>query len=143
MVGRAVSHTGIFLVRLQSGMKRAFDHVVVPAKQTLVGVQREWHTRKPGAYLVRDRDGKFLLVSQRLPLIAAWVNAMARDAGERVSVPALHHTATASHRTGGYTKNKWAVDFCPLEEVGSRFEGTRRSFETALILGQPECYQLA
>ena len=58
---------------------------------------------------------------------------------------ALHHTvgATASHRTGGYTKNKWAVDFCPLEEVGSRFEGTRRSFETALILGQPECYQLA
>ena len=124
---------------------KGLDHnlVICPSK-TLVGVHREWHTRKPGAYIVWDRHGQYIIVSQRLTLIAKFLNSMATDSAEKVSVSALHQIVGRNeNRVCGYTKNRWKLSFCKLEETGSHFECARGAFEQALILGAPDAYQLA
>ena len=47
------------------------ERILVAPSEHLVSVKREWHTRKPGCYMVVDRHGKYLLLSQRLQLIVA------------------------------------------------------------------------
>ena len=123
--------------------KRPFECISLDPSEKLVGVQREWHTRKVGAYIVVDRYGKFVLVSQRLPLIASFLNAMASDTAERVSVPALHQTVgKTQNRNCGYTKHRWRLSWCKLEDVGEHFENMRRDFEQAVILGAPSAYRI-
>ena len=125
-------------------MKTAFHSLLLSETDTLVAVEREWHTRKSGCYLVSDRYGKFLLVSQRLPLVADFVNAMAHDKSERVSVPALHQiVGLTENRVCGYSKGRWRVEFCPLEHVGSQIARARAGFERAVILGAPSAYRIA
>ena len=124
--------------------KCAFHYIPLEPTEKLVGVQREWHTRKTGAYIVVDRYGKFVLVSQRLPLIASFLNALACDTAERVSVPALHQTVGKTQsRTCGYTKHRWRLSWCKLEDVSEHFETVRRDFEQAVILGAPSAYRIS
>ena len=122
----------------------AYESILLAPSETLVGVEREWHTRKEGAYIVADRYGKLILVSQRLPLIAAFLNAMASDGAERVSVPALHQIVGKTHnRVCGYTKNRWKLSLCKLEDVREHFERARGAFDEAMILGAPSAYRIA
>ena len=120
-----------------------FQDLLLSPSETLVGVDREWHTRKSGAYIVWDRHGKYILLSQRLPLLAAFLNAMASDSAERVSVSALHQIVGRDrNRVCGWSKNRWKLSFCRLEEVCEHFESARDAFEKALILGVPSAYHV-
>jgi hypothetical protein len=107
-------------------------------------VIRERRTRKPGCYLVSCKYGTVLLISQRLPLLASYLNTVAVDRASRVSVPALYQICDCdANRVGGYTKNRWRVRFVPLEEATACFEAARAHFERALILGARQCYQVS
>jgi hypothetical protein len=108
-----------------------------------MAVDREWHTRKKGAYIVWDRYGKYIIVSQRLPLIAGFLNAMASDSAEKVSVSALHQiVGKDANRVCGWSKNRWKLTFCKLEDVSHHFERARGAFEKALVLGAPCSYHI-
>ena len=125
-------------------MKATFQDVLLTPSQSLVGVQREWHTRTKGVYIVVDRHGKFILCSQRLPLIAGFVNGMANDCSDKVSVSGLHQiVGTTQNRVCGWTKNRWKLQFCKLEDCAEYFERERVGFEQALILGTPSAYQIS
>ena len=117
--------------------------ITVRPNDCLKGVRREWHTRKKGCYLLEDKHGTYLVVAQKLHLLASFLNTIAQDASSRVSLTALHEIVnTSDNRVGGWLKYRWRVRFAPLEEVGGLFERRRPSFEQSLILGQPECYRL-
>ena len=104
--------------------------------------RRAWGER--GAYIVTDKHGKYVLISQRLPLIASFLNARANHSADRVSVPTLHQAIGKTQtRTGGYAKHRWRLSWCQLEEVAQHFEGLRGRFEQAVVLGAPTVYQIA
>ena len=120
-----------------------FQDVLLSPSESLVGVDREWHTRKAGAYIVWDRHNKYIIVSQRLPLIAGFLNAMASDSAEKVSVSALHKiVGREKNRVCGWSKNRWKLSFCKLEDVCEHFERARGAFDKALILGVPSAYRV-
>ena len=113
-------------------------------KQSLVRVEREPHARKRGAYVVRDRHGQFLLVSQKLALIAAFLNQVAEHAGERVSVPGLYlNVGRTSNGVQGYCKHRWRIEFHPLEHAGAAFEAARAEYAHAVVLGAKDAYRVA
>ena len=118
--------------------------IAVQPTDALRAVKREHHTRKRGAYILIDKYDKYLIVAQRLHLVASYLNSLATDAASRVSITALHDTvsADATNRVGGYVKHRWRLVFAPLEETGTLFERERARFENTLILGQRECYSL-
>ena len=109
---------------------------------------RERRARKPrgrshGCYLLEDRFGQYLVVSQKLQALAAFVAKIAPDAASRVSVTALYEIVDSDHnKVGGFAKHRWRLRFAPLEAAGDAFERERARFREALIVGQPECYTL-
>ena len=120
-----------------------YEQLLLSPSESLAGVDREWHTRKQGAYIVFDRHGHYIILSQRLPLIAAFLNAMASDGAEKVSVSALHQiVGTSANRVCGYSKNRWKLSFCKLDEVGKHFERARSGFDKAMIIGSPSAYHI-
>ena len=117
--------------------------ITVRPADCLTDVKREWHTRKQGCYLLQDKQGKYLIVAQKLRLLASYLNSIASDAASRVSVTALHEILnTSDNRVGGFSKHRWKLDFAPLESAPPLFERERGRFEHTLILGQPECYRI-
>ena len=115
--------------------------MILRPSDKLGAVHREWHTRKNGCYIVFDRYNKVILLSQRLPLIASFLNSMASTGAERVSLSALHQiVGTRENRVGGYSKHRWKLSFCKLEDVSEHFERSRGAFEKAMILGAPAAY---
>ena len=92
--------------------------------------------------MVHDKHGHMLIVSQKLPLLAAYLNSFAKDRAEKVSVAALHAIVGKGedHRTCGYTKHRWKVNFCPLENAPEEFESVRRGYEKAVVVGAPAAY---
>jgi hypothetical protein len=119
--------------------------ITVRPTDALKSVKREWHTRKRGSrygcYFLEDKHGTFLIVSQKLQAIVAYLNAIAPDVASRVSVTALYEIIdTCDNRVGGWSKHRWRLRFAPLEDAGEVFECERRRFERPLILGQPDCY---
>ena len=77
-------------------MKQASTVVLAPS-QRLVGVQREWHSRKQRldgvrtdiAYLAVDRLAKseepVVIITQKLPWLRDWINARAANRGSRIT----------------------------------------------------------
>jgi hypothetical protein len=119
--------------------------ITVHPSDALVGLTREYHTRKKGAYVLFDKHGQYLVVSQKLHNLAAFVNSVVPDAASRVSITALHdivNKCDVNNRVGGWSKHRWKLQFAPLEGVGGVFESERSQFQHALILGQPECYTI-
>ena len=115
---------------------------VLGPTDSLVRIHREYKTRKAGAYLAFDKYGHMIIVTQKLPELAAFLNSFAKDNSDRVSVPALHAVVGKGegHRTCGFTKHRWKVAFCPLESAAEQFESFRGGYERAVIVGAPAAY---
>ena len=118
--------------------------IMVHASGALRSVRREYRARKKGCYLLFDKHGVFLIVAQKLQVLAAFLNSMATDSASRVSVTALYEImdSPTNNRVGGYLKHRWRLRFAPLETVASLFESERARYERPLILGRPECYSI-
>ena len=123
-------------------MARMCEQILLSQSDRVLSVKREWHTRRPSCYIVSDRHGKYLLLCQKLSVLVAFINNLAKDAGERVSVSAMHSIANeAGGRTCGYSKNRWRVVSCPLEAAPATFAAARAvGFEKAIVLGNPYVY---
>ena len=109
----------------------------------LHAIQRERRTRREGAYLAEDKHRRLLILTQKLPVLAAHLNSLAKDRADCVSVPALYANLGATdNRVGGFTKHRWKVTRASFEEACARFEEARGRFDQAVILGPRACYRL-
>ena len=104
----------------------------------LACVQKEWNARGK-AYTIADRRGEWLLLGQRLPLVAHFINArIARDELEHVSATGLYECKDRAV----FHKLTWKVEQLPLEEAAERFERARRQgFAKVCVVGTPVCYR--
>ena len=109
----------------------------------LKSVIREHRARKH-CYILEDKYGKYVVVAQKLPCIASFINNLAEDEASRVSTAALYKIVDSSpkNRVGGYAKHRWKLRTAKLEEVVDLFESTRDRFEQSIILGAPDCYTI-
>ena len=121
-----------------------FRRRTLASGEKVTRVAREWHTRKSGAYVIQDRYRKVTILSQRLSLIASYLNEMAEDHAERVSVPALFNAVgkDGTDRVAGHCKNRWKVSLYSLDEAPLAYEGARGEHETAVILGADVAYKV-
>ena len=119
--------------------------IAMRPSDALKGVRREHRARKNGCYVMLDKHGKYLLLAQKLQVIASFLNSVASDDASRVSVTALYEICdtSASGRVGGFCKYRWKLRFASLDDAARLLERERARFEHAFILGQPECYQIA
>ena len=125
--------------------KNTHTHVLHEGER-IEHVNREYHTRRPGAYIITDKLGQYLIMSQKLNLLCKLINNQLLNAEsqyDRVSTTALYDVAdNKNNRLGGWTKGRWRVEKHSLESAGDRFEAERqRGFKSAMIVGDLGCYQ--
>ena len=135
-------------------MKQASTVVLAPS-QRLVGVQKEWHTRKQYvngarrdiAYLAVDRLAKSeepaVILTQKLPWLRDWINARAANRGSRISTTALYNGADRSvnSRDGQFIKGRWKVTTVDLARASDAFEKARNSDASGVIVtAEPTSY---
>ena len=136
---------------IKTNVKRPTSSVMRLAHGTKVAaVRREWNARDR-VYIVHDRSPEgCLLVSQRLPKIAAYINAhLCTHDCERVSAAGMYE---AVNRTDGahcgWHKLRWRVVSVPLKsavaEVESRRQwcGSHAVHPTVTVLGQDDCWSM-
>ena len=93
--------------------------------QRLVGVRKEWHTRKREGkeicYIVEDRCGKIALLTQKLPLVSAFINSNLvppREPWTRVTTTGLWEILNQTGgRVGGWHKGRWRVVSVEIEKA--------------------------
>ena len=115
----------------------------------LLGVKREYHTRKRGdlgpvLYITYDRDREYLLASQRLRQIAEFINErIACDKHNRVSVPGMFDMVDAENRDNdGWVKGRWKTTAIQLQKSMDVIQGARPLYNHAFIIGDPRCYHV-
>ena len=102
-------------------------------------IEKEWHSRHKLVYMVSDRWGNYLLMSQKLQPLAEYINEkIAKDNTDHVSVPGLYSGRISS----GKYKYRWKVDHLSLDTTPAVYESSRADFQTALIFGYPSCYKI-
>ena len=117
--------------------------------QRLVGVQREWHTRKRNGkdvcWLLLDRHGKVVCMAQRIRALSEWVNEnLATEPWTKVSTSGLYDLADVEEgRIGGFHKGRWRLMSVDLADASDTFERTRSGYEQAAIVGDATCYRTA
>ena len=120
----------------------------LPCSKRLVGVQREWHTRKREgksiAYICVARDGSWALLSQKLPLLCEFINTHLTDgqAWSRVTTNGLFEMIDCTaNRCGGWHKGMWRIQSVDLERACDAFACARQACtHAAVIAGQADCY---
>ena len=135
-------------------MKQASTVVLAPS-QRLVGVQKEWHTRKQYlngarrdiAYLAVDRlahgEEPGVVITQKLPWLRDWINARAANRGSRISTTALYNGADRSCESRGteFIKGRWCVKTVDLAKASDEFESARKANAHGVIVAaEPGCY---
>ena len=116
--------------------------MTLSSQTKLFSIRREWNARER-VYIVHERDPRgSLLVSQRLPMLAAYINEhLCTHDCERVSAGGMYD---AVHRTEGahcgWHKLRWRVESVPLESAAAEIESRRQSHATCTVLGQPDCW---
>ena len=120
--------------------------ITMRANDCLKGVvKREYHTRKRGVYVLEDKHEQYLVLAQKLPHIVTFLNSIASDDASRVSLTALYQIqgkGKTDNKVGGYAKHRWRLRFAAFEDVCRLFEHERGRFLHALIVGEPDCYQI-
>ena len=114
---------------------------MLQATAPLKKVRREWHSRKNVAYITYDKQGIYLILSQRLPLLSAFLSTIAEDEASKVSTTTLYQmTNVENGRMLGWCKHRWRVAKLDLGEAAEVFESARSSFQRPVLLGSPCCY---
>ena len=133
------------MVRMDESAPRVDKHarsITLAPNERVVAMQRDWSARGK-AYTVRDRHCSWLLLTQRLPLVADFINeSVARDAFDYVNVTSLYEAKDKQMRCG-MTKRMWAVDaHATYAEALAAFERSRPAFESAAIVGTPAAFRV-
>ena len=118
--------------------------------QSLVGVQKERHSRKKDGkdvcYLIIDHDRKIVLMTQKLSAVSAFINTHLVPSDEpwtRVTTVGLWEVLDQTGgRVGGWHKGRWRVMSVDLESASVLFESVRKEHEEAAVVGIPACYQV-
>ena len=55
--------------------------IAVSPTHVLRSVKREYRSRKKGCYVLQDKYGEYLIVAQKLNVIASFLNSVAVDRG--------------------------------------------------------------
>ena len=135
-------------------MKQASTVVLAPS-QRLVGVQKEWHTRKKYlngvrkdiAYLAVDSlanaEEPGVVITQKINWLRDWINARAANRGSRISTTALYNGADRSvdSRDGQFIKGRWKVTTVDLARASDAFESASSSDASGVIVtAEPASY---
>ena len=96
--------------------------------QRLVEWRHQIHGRGHG-YVVSDRYGSSVLVCEKLPWAAVYINTLGVD---KVSVASLYEAA----KFGRLVHRRWSCRRLPLDEAAAAFEEERRAHPgKAVVLG--------
>ena len=134
---------------------RQANTVVLAPTQRLVGVQKEWHTRKQHidgvrkdiAYLAVDRlansQQPAVVITQKLPYLRDFINARAENKSSRISTTALYMGAdrSADSRDGEFIKGRWKLKTVDLSQASDEFELARKANANGVIVAaETACY---
>ena len=123
--------------------------VLISGTQKLTGVRKEWHTRRRRGrdvcYVATDRLGEWLVLTQKLPLLTAWINeTLGNEPSQRVSTTALYEGVDRgknASRVGEWVKGRWAVRMVDIERASEEFETARKGMvHAAVVATEPGCY---
>ena len=137
-------------------MKEVNTVVLAPTQRLISITKREWHTRKQRingiptdvAYVAIDRLAKpyepAVVITQKLSLLARWINARADNRGSRVSITALYVGTDRStdSRDGEFIKGRYHVKTVNLATAAEEFERVRNNTPGAILAAEPSCYTL-
>ena len=125
--------------------------LVLKVNERLAVVSPDHHSRrkegKHWVYVVEDKLGRHLAISQSLPKLAQYVNAHIADKPDQLTVMSLFNILSVEDgtgRTGGWAKHRWRCRQIPIERAAGEFESLReRGFEHVVALGvRPFSYQV-
>ena len=127
-------------------MKKNNHTHILSEEEKVEAVHREYHTRRPGAYIIQDKMGMYLIMAQKLSVLCDLINNQLlaeSDWWEKVSQTSLYDVADRKdQRTGGWTKGRWRVEKHSLESAGDNFEEKRKGgFKSVMICGDLGCYK--
>ena len=123
--------------------KNAEEQITFEPNEHLVGVSKEHHVRKQGgrqvAYIVEDKQTEYLLMAQRLSTLVSTINSIVKEKPDQVSTTGLYEIIRSKGSARGfYTKHRWKVTPCDLNEAVTTFENARRrGFTQAVVIGEP------
>jgi hypothetical protein len=126
------------------------EAVYLKPDQRLAGVRKEWHTRrrdgKVSCYVILDRFGKLLLLTQKLPVASSFINRTLVDPKEpwtKVTTNGLWEIIDQTGgRVGGWHKGRFRVMSVELDKATKCFESMRNSYADAAVIGESACYQI-
>ena len=112
----------------------------VPDSATLVSISREVRARGV-VYLLLDRHKEWLLLCQKLPIAAKFINSdVIGSRIERVNTTSLYEIAN----TTTIHKLRWRVRMVQLGEAVEQFERERREgYRNVLVLGAATRYKFS
>ena len=85
--------------------------------------------------MATDRTGDWTLLSQKLPLLTAYINSNLADQWGKVSTTGLYEAVDRTNgRVGGWHKGRWRVKMVPLADAREVFEVAKRDHKYAAVL---------
>ena len=113
-------------------------------------MRREWKSRKHldkhVAWICEDRLRRTLVASGKLAFCAQFINSLAEDKCDVVSIPGLYEAACYHHesaRTLGWHKHRWRVHPIPLDQVGGICARLSAEHETSAVIASPGVVDVA
>ena len=110
-----------------------------PSFQLRTPLVKEWHARGNQAWIIHDSVTNTVLLAQKLPLVAAYINQQyARNRFERVTTRGLYEAAHQSQSEGKQPhKLRYRVSSCALDHAHVAFESVRsKGVQHAALLTQ-------
>ena len=115
----------------------------ISVSDSLTRIRREHCTRKRGVYIMTDKYKEYIVISQKLAHLSSFLTSIAKDESSTVSVTALHEClGQKGGRTGGYAKYRWKLIFVNLDRAAETVQRKRGEFETLVVAGNPQFYEL-
>lgn len=112
---------------------------VIELRDRVPTIHKERNARKHDgqnvAWILTDKYGQMLVCAQKIARIQSFVNEHALSKHDRVHLSGLYESLASNGRiTGGYYKNRWKLQCCPVEEAVKVLEKQRVGVEKALLL---------
>ena len=123
--------------------------VEVAEDKQLVHIHKEWHSRKRDGkdicWLVIDREKEYMILAQKLAVIADYINATLTEPSKAniVSMQGMYLCVDGSDKSnGGWHRGRWRVKHADLAngDAVELFESMRRMYEKPILLGASGVY---